>query len=159
MLRQRLKRDEWGWRREGEETPQLVGGPPRSVTKMELDCDRFLGRKTLVKNGGRKPEKEEELSDHTAGLTPLREKGKEGTLSRKKNSLGLQWKCQKTLARLMGSSFFFSFLVRKTDPELTSVTNIPLFCWRKIDPELTSVPIFLYFVCGMPPRHGLMSGV
>ena len=30
---------------------------------------------------------------------------------------------------------------------------------RKIGPELTSVPIFLYFVSGMPPQHGLMSGV
>ena len=34
-----------------------------------------------------------------------------------------------------------------------------LFFVRKIRPELTSVPIFLYFVCGMPPQHGLMSGV
>ncbi|XP_058406923.1 centrosome-associated protein ALMS1 isoform X7 [Diceros bicornis minor] len=25
--------------------------------------------------------------------------------------------------------------------------------------ELTSVPIFLYFVCGMPPQHGLMNDV
>ena len=32
------------------------------------------------------------------------------------------------------------------------------FCLRKIVPELTSVPIFLYFVCGTPPQHGLMSG-
>ena len=30
---------------------------------------------------------------------------------------------------------------------------------RKIGPELTSVPIFLYFICGMLPQHGLMSGV
>ena len=30
---------------------------------------------------------------------------------------------------------------------------------RKIGPELTSVPIFLYFVCGTPPQHGLISGV
>ena len=30
---------------------------------------------------------------------------------------------------------------------------------KKIGPELTSVLIFLYFVCGMPPRHGLMIGV
>ena len=29
---------------------------------------------------------------------------------------------------------------------------------RKTGPELTSVPMFLYFVCGMPPQHGLMSG-
>ena len=27
-------------------------------------------------------------------------------------------------------------------------------CVRKISPELTSVPVFLYFVCGMPPQHG-----
>ena len=37
--------------------------------------------------------------------------------------------------------FFFAFLV------------------RKIGPELTSVPIFLYFVCGMPPQHGLTNSV
>ena len=30
---------------------------------------------------------------------------------------------------------------------------------RKIGPELTSVPVFLCFVCGMPPQHGLMSGL
>ena len=33
------------------------------------------------------------------------------------------------------------------------------FCLRKIVPELTSVPVFLYFVCELPPQHGLMSGV
>ena len=27
------------------------------------------------------------------------------------------------------------------------------FFVRKISPELTSVPVFLYFVCGMPPQH------
>ena len=32
------------------------------------------------------------------------------------------------------------------------------FFWvRKIVSELTSVPIFPYFLCGMPPQHGLMS--
>ena len=30
---------------------------------------------------------------------------------------------------------------------------------RKMGPELTSVPIFLYFICGMVPQHGLMSGM
>ena len=30
---------------------------------------------------------------------------------------------------------------------------------RKIGPELTSVPVFLYFVCGMLPLHGLMHSV
>ena len=33
------------------------------------------------------------------------------------------------------------------------------FLVRKIGLELTSVPIFLYFVCGMPPQHGLNSSV
>lgn len=32
-----------------------------------------------MKNTGREPEKGEEASDHNAGLTPLKEKGKEGT--------------------------------------------------------------------------------
>ena len=31
------------------------------------------------------------------------------------------------------------------------------FCLRKIVPELTWVPLSLYFVCGVPPQHGLMS--
>ena len=30
---------------------------------------------------------------------------------------------------------------------------------RRIGPELTSVLIFLYFLCGTLPRHGLMSSV
>ena len=30
---------------------------------------------------------------------------------------------------------------------------------RKSGPELISVPILLYFVCGTPPQHSLMSGV
>ena len=34
-----------------------------------------------------------------------------------------------------------------------------IFLVRKIGPQLTSVPISLYFVCGMLPQHGLMSGV
>ena len=33
------------------------------------------------------------------------------------------------------------------------------FCLRKIVVELTSTPIFLSFVCGMPPQYGLMSSV
>ena len=32
-----------------------------------------------------------------------------------------------------------------------------LFLLRKIGPEVTSVPIFLYFICGTLPQHGLMS--
>ena len=34
-----------------------------------------------------------------------------------------------------------------------------IVCVRKIGPELTSVAIFFYFVCQMPPQHGLMSSV
>ena len=30
---------------------------------------------------------------------------------------------------------------------------------RKSHPELTSVAMFLYFVCGVPPQHGLMNSV
>ena len=33
------------------------------------------------------------------------------------------------------------------------------FLLRKISPELTSVPIFLYFVCGMPATSRLTNGV
>ena len=29
---------------------------------------------------------------------------------------------------------------------------------RKIGPELTSVPNFFYFIYGMPPQQGLISG-
>src|SRR3712207_7544723 len=47
----------------------------------------------------------------------------------------------------------------KIGPELTSAANLPLFCLRNIVAELTSVPIFLYFIGGMPPQHGLTSGV
>ena len=53
--------------------------------------------------------------------------------------------------------YVYIFLVRKIGPELTSVAN-PLFCLRKAGPELTSVAIILYFVCELPPQHGLMSG-
>ena len=42
------------------------------------------------------------------------------------------------------------FFFWKISPELTSATNSPLFLMRKTDTELTSVPIFLYFICGMP---------
>ena len=57
----------------------------------------------------------------------------------------------------MREIIFFPFFVSKIPPELTSIASLPLFFFfgvRKIPPELTSVPIFLYFVCGMPPQHG-----
>ena len=44
----------------------------------------------------------------------------------------------------------FFYFVRKISPELTFTDNPPLFLLRKIGPELTSMPIFLYFICGMP---------
>ena len=43
--------------------------------------------------------------------------------------------------QILFSSFFFFFVV------------------RNIVPELTSVPVFLYFVCGAPPQHSMMSSV
>ena len=51
-----------------------------------------------------------------------------------------------------------------TTPQEPSLTFSALFCikWAlfllvgKLLPELTSAPIFLYFVCGMLPQHGLM---
>ena len=45
-------------------------------------------------------------------------------------------------------------------PKLDSQEWLSFF-WgvRKIGPELTLVPIFLNFVCGMPPQHSLMNGV
>ena len=52
------------------------------------------------------------------------------------------------------SNFFFFFLLRKISPELTSTTNPLLLLW-KIGPELTSMPIFLYFICGMPATSWL----
>ena len=42
----------------------------------------------------------------------------------------------------------FFFFLRKISPELTTA-NPPLFA-EEACPELTSVPIFLYFICGMP---------
>ena len=41
--------------------------------------------------------------------------------------------------------------------EASSSLFLFLFLLRKICPELTSVPIFLYFVCGTLPQHGLMN--
>ena len=39
------------------------------------------------------------------------------------------------------------------------MTLLSVVLLRKIGPELTCVPIFLYFVCGMPPQHGLVSSM
>ena len=47
---------------------------------------------------------------------------------------------------------------KKTVPELTAVANLPLFAWGKLFLR-TFVPIFLYFVYGTQPQHGLMNGV
>ena len=42
-------------------------------------------------------------------------------------------------------------------------TLVRAFVWmcvmRKIVTELLSVPIFLCFICEMPPQHGLMSSM
>ena len=58
------------------------------------------------------------------------------------------------------SSLLFSYPTTNSSTNWT-LKEIYLFIFlvRKIVAELTSLPIFLYFVCGMPPQHGLMSGV
>ena len=51
------------------------------------------------------------------------------------------------------STLYFIYLfiyLRKVSPELTSAANPPLFLLKKSGPELTSMPIFLYFISGMP---------
>ena len=54
--------------------------------------------------------------------------------------------------------FFFSF-GEEDWPSANICCQCSYFCLRKTVPELTFVLIFLYFVCGMPPQHGLMIGV
>ena len=60
-------------------------------------------------------------------------------------------------------SYPFYFLLCHLNTEVffrsSFCPNDFFFLVKKIGPQLTSVPVFLYFVCGMPPRHGLMSGV
>ena len=55
------------------------------------------------------------------------------------------------------SSFFFFWWGRLALSK--HLLPILLFCLRKSGPDLTSVPMVLYFVCGMPPQHDLVSGV
>ena len=57
------------------------------------------------------------------------------------------------------SSSFESIASSNSDESKFLSLDFIYFFVRKIGPELTSVPIFLYFVWGMPPQHGLMSGV
>ena len=64
-------------------------------------------------------------------------------------------KCEKDL--------FSANYRRKSSISMLRQTSFKLilsfFLVRQIGPEIISVPIFLYFVCGMPPQHGLMSSV
>ena len=56
-------------------------------------------------------------------------------------------------------SFYLFIFCEEDWPWANICCQSSSFCLRKIVPELTSVPISLYFVYGMPPQHGLMSGV
>ena len=46
--------------------------------------------------------------------------------------------------------------MRKIGPELTFVTNLPLFAWGRLSLSLHSFQSSI--LCGMPPQLGLMSG-
>ena len=74
------------------------------------------------------------------------------------------------MLRILNSDFFLSGLTRhflfikieninliKISPCLSFFLSF--FFVRKIVPELMSVAIFLYFVCGTLPQHGLMSSI
>ena len=50
---------------------------------------------------------------------------------------------------------FLGFFLRKISPELTAA-NPPLFA-EEDWPWANIVPIFLYFICGCPPEHGVPS--
>ena len=56
---------------------------------------------------------------------------------------------------LVTRRLLWSLLAKYINHTMTSIT----FLVRKTGPELASVPIFLCFVCGIPPQHGLTSGV
>ena len=55
------------------------------------------------------------------------------------------------------SNWFWVFFLRTINPVLT--LPILLFLLRKTGPELTSVPIFLYFIYGMPTTAWLCQAV
>ena len=57
-----------------------------------------------------------------------------------------------------GRYFWLVSMVTVTGHAWLSSALLP-FLVRKMGPERTSVPIFLYFVCGTLPQHGLMSSV
>ena len=75
---------------------------------------------------------------------------------------------QVSLKRIFDVNFKASFLLGlflffyEEDSPWASIhcqsSSFFFLCLRKISPELTSVLVFLYFVCGMLPQHGLMSG-
>ena len=59
---------------------------------------------------------------------------------------------------LMLFFFFLFFLVRKIGPELHLLATF-LFFLEEDCPELTCLPVFLCFVYGTLPQHGLTGGV
>ena len=69
------------------------------------------------------------------------------------------WNFWLTFHAIPNSSWFFMFFGEEDWPRDSICCQSSSFCLRKIVPELTSVPIFLYFVCRVPPQLCLMSGV
>ena len=60
---------------------------------------------------------------------------------------------KRTLAGTV-TSRLHSLRINNGSPGHFHVILCGVFLEQEIGPELTSVPIFLYFVCGMPPQHG-----
>ena len=60
------------------------------------------------------------------------------------------------LIKILSIGYFITIQGRARPP-LEGPKSLWVFVFillRKISPELTPVPIFLYFVCGMPLQHG-----
>ena len=77
-----------------------------------------------------------------------------------KCAIDWSWICLFTYLYLTFSFFLSFFFFGEEDwPWANNRCQSSSFCLRKIFAELKSVLIFLYFVCGMLPQYGLMSGV
>ena len=70
-----------------------------------------------------------------------------------------KFECLMIILKLKAWNFIFFFFCEEDCPWANVSYQSFSFCLRKIVPELTSVPVFLYFVYGTPPQHGLMSSV
>lgn len=70
----------------------------------------------------------------------------------------LSW-CKTYVFCFVVLQFAFSFFCEEDWSWANICCQPSSFCLRKIGPELTSLPVFLSFICGTLPQHGLMSDV